>query len=417
MIKGDEMRAFKGILLLVLLMFMTSVYAQDNQSLIIYGKEGFLKAIKTSDIDSMVIKDNANLPMSDYLTFEPKGWDEVKTFFKDELTETAHRIEELRTDSSLVLNIVTDSHENRSNAANVRRTEDTFLNVWALNQLTHCDGFVHLGDYLWSNSSSLYPNTDSVNAHLSVFRERMLYANPFSYMLLGNHDGLNGSLPQYETAYTEVGNYNYRYVCRPDNKPYFYFDNPHAKVRCVCLSIPFKEDSGNPWGWSPLQLKWLVNEALRVKDGWNIIIFSHVKLYSTEAGSGGLRNYKTLEGLINAFNTHEQYEDEVISADFSSYSHSRIMVWISGHSHYEWIITDSSQLEEFNLSCPIVICGSNQMYTVSKCPDTAVISTRKDKSVTQDLWDTFVYNRGEGKVHFVRFGAGEDRVVNVEEGM
>ena len=36
---------------------------------------------------------------------------------------------------------------------------------------------------------------------------------------------------------------------------------------------------------------------------------------------------------------------------------------------------------------------------------------RKLKDVTQDLWDVLIITPGEGRLDFVRFGAGEDRTV------
>ena len=44
-----------------------------------------------------------------------------------------------------------------------------------------------------------------------------------------------------------------------------------------------------------------------------------------------------------------------------------------------------------------------------KKPAEAVTYDRKMGTVTQELWDTLIVNKG--KISFIRFGAGEDRVI------
>lgn len=271
---------------------------------------------------------------------------------------------------------------------------------------------LHLGDILMSNQNDTgkYDTQEVVNSHLSKYYDRMRKAKGKSLIILGNHDGLLGSAPTENGSYPAIGTYSF---CeRPKDKPYFFFDNINDKVRCVCLVAPYIKDGKETWAFGEEQINWLIDTALNVDDGWHVLFFSHAPLFSTDIIVW--KDYADIAGIINAFNNHTTFEtSKVKTADFSSKASTKSVAWICGHEHYDMVVRDNSYYTHYNLVCPIIITACNYRYGLSGNVPGATYPTRKANSVTEDLLDTMVYRRDENKVYMVRFGAGEDREVNV----
>ncbi len=49
----------------------------------------------------------------------------------------------------------------------------------------------------------------------------------------------------------------------------------------------------------------------------------------------------------------------------------------------------------------------------SKKPEGAETPERKLGTVSQELWDTLVIKPDEGRIDFIRFGAGKDRMISM----
>ena len=66
-------------------------------------------------------------------------------------------------------------------------------------------------------------------------------------------------------------------------------------------------------------------------------------------------------------------------------------------------------LEDIVITCAMMSgTGTN-----AKDDYTAFRPARKSKTVTQDAWDTMVYRPDLNKIYMIRFGAGEDREIDV----
>ena len=64
---------------------------------------------------------------------------------------------------------------------------------------------------------------------------------------------------------------------------------------------------------------------------------------------------------------------------------------------------------------PVISLGCNKCeYFTDKKPEGAVTYERKLDTVSQDLWDVLVLDGEGGRMDFIRFGAGEDKVINRE---
>ena len=81
-----------------------------------------------------------------------------------------------------------------------------------------------------------------------------------------------------------------------------------------------------------------------------------------------------------------------------------VLGYIHGHSHCDQINTECG--------FPIVSVGCNKMeYFHEYKPEGSVTYQREIGKVSQDLWDGLVITPSKNRLAFIRFGAGEDRII------
>ncbi len=84
------------------------------------------------------------------------------------------------------------------------------------------------------------------------------------------------------------------------------------------------------------------------------------------------------------------------------------MAYIHGHNHADQIYQERA--------FPIISIGCNKLEDFKdKKPEGAYTPDRKRFTVTQELWDVMIVSCDNDKIEFVRFGAGEDRTVELSE--
>ena len=336
---------------------------------------------------------------------------DLPQYFKDEALSVSKRIKEKLISNSLVYNIVTDTHERYWVKEDVLAYNNTFKNIKLVNAYAKSEGIINLGDMLSANQSDSgkYDSQDVVNEHLRNFSSRMHDAHDNCLFMLGNHDGLQGSVPTSNGSYSVLG---VNSCCeRPKTAPYFYVDKPTSQIRCIFLCAPYIQEEKESWSFGKEQITWLIKILSELKESWHVIFFSHTPLFSTDMLSG---DYADVAGIINAFCNHGSFTTSYsVSCDFSSLKNTKAVAWVCGHEHYDMVVTDSSYYSKYNLSIPIIIISCNYRYGSSGNVPGASYPARNQKDKTQDLWDTFIYNRGQGKIYMIRFGAGVDREINV----
>lgn len=363
--------------------------------------------------------------VADALHFIDNG--HVRDFFEDEVTETANTVLYHSDAPCLSMCIVTDTHDysvvDSSHPNNQRWVKDTLSNVKAVNNGVYVDGIAHLGDLLITGDEGA---TQIVSQQIMNSIQRSLCdSNDRVYMVPGNHDGFEGHGPSTDAQnYNWLSKFNERYVVREGNNPYFYVDVDKPKLRLVFLATSnCVETGGGSYnmfnGLLKEQLIWLGQTAFDVDDGRNIIIFSHIGIQSSDF----TRNPIPVKGLCNALYNHTSYDvyyynnsgvpdpEPLYSVDFSTIPNSNIIVWQCGHAHYDRFVPSNVSGVPF----PVVIttCSLLQNKDPGTLPSGAVAPSRTDKTVTQDAWDIMVYRPDEEKIYYVRFGAGEDRELNL----
>lgn len=320
----------------------------------------------------------------------------IQKYFLDEVVAVTNTIYGESVNKCLVLNIVTDNHYAPQRARSWQQNLDTMNNIRAVNNGIFCDGVIHLGDMV-SQSYRTEMNATHEQVFLAIFK----YTNEFRklhkhvFMLGGNHDGKYANTWHQSDWYRLGQRHMDNYVFRGANSGDFYYDYPAQKVRCIFLQTPDDDTVG--FGYSSGLLSWLKETLLSVQNGWTCILFSHcpnITLTTVSGVNKEMVNKDLFENMINAYNSK--------SGEFES-AHGVVRLMVCGHAHGDYISLPNNDNGDNNkLGIPVVLIGAN-IQTDSN--DWGVAPDRKDRTVTQDLWDTLVYYPDQNKCNFVRFGA------------
>lgn len=372
----------------------------------------------------------------------------VKSYFVDEMDATVETVLAHTKSPAVVLPILTDSHWGLS-ARNKEQAWETIENVKCLCESCYCDGIIHLGDILMSSWNSYLLGLGKTQSEVNVITSRMIseYINHYAsahpkkhlYAVGGNHDGDSLQTFKYDKWYSIIGREENDdpAIIKEGLAPYFYVDFEKCNLRCIFLQQPNDYDNGgvSSYGYTSDMLEWLVSEALDVTDGVHIMMFSHIPPFQASYITDGvLPNRSSFYGVCGAFNGHTTFSDSVVSCDFSGLSTSKILAYACGHTHgdaiyepgesytgtayvngstVEWTFTNG-------MPCPVVIITNtyvgNSGDGSTRNGDCGTYHVpRADFKVTQDAWDTFLYNPTEKKIIFIRFGSGNDRVIDLSE--
>lgn len=339
---------------------------------------------------------------------------EAADVYSNEIKKTAVTIASLSNEPCLVYNIMADSHEHPENDVSVNIVNNTYNNIKRVNELCHSHGVVHLGDALTPNNDSLYPDWAKVNYYLSDNYHRLTTVNDKVFYVLGNHDGLRShDVDEFET-YESLFSGNDTYVVREGMTPWYFKDYPDIKTRVAFLAVPCRDMVKNGsirYGIYRNQMSWIANKVFCLDNGWRVLFFGHINpVHPTFR----MESRKVFADLTNAFSSHTSYNNQAwgISVDYSS-SDSAILGYISGHAHADAIIEDNSIFTDYNFSFPIVVIAACNRLVGGNSNLGYSNPERKAGTDTEDLWDTMVYRPDLKKIFFVRFGAGNDRVIEV----
>lgn len=360
----------------------------------------------------------------------------IAAVFHAERQATVSSIRQHATEQSTVLCILTDSHL-ASSVESQDACAATLQNLAYVTEQVPTDGIVHLGDMIDVSLYSREGKTDDqLYTIMGTYMQQLNALHPRTFILNGNHDGDAAARFNFERWQQLAAPLNEAYVQRKAGTPYFYYDVPGKGVRCVFMAVPDNPQPGRVLlGYSAPMLSWLQDEALDVEEGTSVILFAHVPVIHAnycEPPEGRLSGRDSFEGLCRAFNAHTCYADALVDADFTRYHDTRIVAYISGHTHSDLVALPGYRFQgtmtygdgtavlphlyENTLPFPVVIIGRNYYHTPYDGADSSeggVVHPRMAGTASQDLWDTMIYNKTTGELRFIRFGAGEDRYIKV----
>ena len=315
----------------------------------------------------------------------------VRPCFVDEVENTVSTILSL-TDKPCYTNIwLSDVHYDPRDIYNRERVHDTYKNIKAVCDSVFIEGISNTGDFNYPNDATITQamSDEFINAN----RAFMLRACNHVYMVNGNHDGIGGSTPKTKN-WNCVNNHNNDYVHRNGDNTYFYVDYPNINLRVFYIDTVECNDGNTTWGIGDTQLLWLKNNLLNCN--YDVMFYAHFGTY------GDFRtNLDNIRTLLNDYHNH--------TGEFSNKT-SNCIAWLCGHEHIDGTVKTS----ESGLDFPVVVVTSSRLQSKSTTLFADYIPLdRKVRTVTQDAWDIVIYRPDENKIYFVRFGAGEDREIDL----
>lgn len=410
-----------------------------SQETCVFTEEGYCR-ISIKRTDGMELKEEDADHIDSILAFytEEKMY-QAKVYFEPEIEDTAEKVnviwrqadsksnKDSKTDSNgvngkdrtegvpvsisdelLTLVLLTDSHYTvngtwEDTADNIKKV------VSALNKeedfKTTQTGYVKAKD-LKETFETVVETRQKVNAivHLGDFTDGMTSKKVTSFytekML---RDLMENELP----VYTTLGNHDFNYFRGNKHRftweeqsrlfgleqEYYYRDFTLQKLRCLFLSS-YNINTPVRYGFSDEEILWVEKTLDDTPQGYKVLIFSHeAPLDLLDYWARIIRNGKKLMQILEDYNIRED---------------AQILAYIHGHTHAEYIYRGSS--------FPIISIGCNKCeYFPEKKPEGSHIYKRVPDTVTQDLWDVLLVDSSAEQLHFVRFGAGKDRVVDCKK--
>ena len=317
-----------------------------------------------------------------------------QSYFVNEVTDTVNKILPKTTKPSLVLAFVTDTHDLPNNSTTVRQTEETFANLKAVCDRVPVTGIVHGGDYV--RSGWTHTTQAEVDVYINKIRMMMVDNGRKVYAVNGNHDGINGA-PPLTTLYDAILSHNEEYVVRSGDDPYFYADDDKTQVRMIFIATPLL----NTYGIPTVEYNWLVSTLGSVPAGYNVLIFAHID----PSCSDFTTNKASFCTLLNSWHNH--------TGAYSSNT-GKIIAMVAGHRHFDWTVPSSKS----GLDFPVVVCTCSYCgYITPSAAEAAAgavnVIPRTDGTLSQDSWSVLIYRPDQDKLYLVRFGAGNDREIDL----
>lgn len=376
-------------------------YSRDTY---VFKEDGYCRiCVKRADGMEVTQKDadKINRILAFYAEVKPY---QAKECFKAEIEDTVKKVKQIWNEyavdgvngqncadvrgSLLSLALLSDSHYTvngtwEDTADNIKKVlmgqEERESEISSSADSASIDSIVHLGDF-----------TDGMTTKkvTSFYVERMM------------DDLCQNGLPVYVTLGNHDSNYfrgNKQRFTKEEQKEvfglvreYYYRDFADQKIRCLFLSS-YDTDTPVRYGFSDEEVQWIKETLDATPAGYKVLIFSHeAPLDILDYWARIIRNGKKLMQVLEEYNARDD---------------AQILAYIHGHTHAEQVYRGSS--------FPIISIGSNKCeYFPDKKPEGSHAYERVPDTVTQDLWDVLVVDSEKECLHFVRFGAGEDRVVD-----
>jgi hypothetical protein len=302
---------------------------------------------------------------------------ETKPFITQEAARLARRIEAGRGEGDLLFALLADSH------CVVNGTwSDTLASIRAVHAQTPFDGLIHLGD-LTDGMVTAAATKIYVNHILGDLRKLDLPV----YITIGNHDTnyFNKNtepIPLREQAELYLSPAD-AYTVREADAAWYYRDFPVQGLRfCFLHSYDYAEQYR--YGYAPACLAWLDRALEEMPVGYRALVFSHLPpLVELQVWTDHIRGGAELVEILERH---------------------RVVAYLNGHNHADHIYCGRS--------FPIISIGCAKLeYFLEHKPVGATVPRRSLGEASQELWDALLVSRGGQRLSFLRFGAGEDRVL------
>lgn len=357
-----------------------------------------------------------------YISPEISSHDTYPDYIKECVDETVEKIQKIQNRNTLTFGIMADMHYSHNHNHNIRAAR--CVNAYReIAKRVHSDRLIAAGDFV---------NDGCIPYKTLGYRELRAHLAEFDYLPVnGNHDD-NCIWDKYlqseeiTNRFTMEEIYNLFFNHLPsvgavfdEENPalYYYLDDKVRNIRYIFLDVcDFPQEHFNTWNMymamSQEQIDWLINKALKVKEGTDIIITAHSFTFPSKIKNGTARDdnderiyyldyifdaYKKGEKLNKKFGADE-FEVSV-DADFSSCERGNIIGCFAGHYHRDII-------EHSDAGIPYMYIANFMMYN-----EAGHVLERVDGEKSEMIFDMVTIDRKERTIYLTRVGAGEDRVV------
>ena len=325
--------------------------------------DGF-QAVRPYRMDEMVVLEQANPPVPP-----------MPDWAQAEVDRVSERVEGIREPGDLVFAVLADIHY-----ATGCIWPQTARNLHAVAKSVHLDAVVQLGDIV----EGVAPLDTTLSHVTRVLTDLHSCGSPV-YSCVGNHDtncfSQEGrSLSKRECAQLYLG----------EDEGYYYVDFDESRLRCIFLDS-FELSRKECFGYDWRQVAWFLQVLHKTPRDWKLLVFSHVTPcaefhYWSETIVNGPLVLRALEARNRA-------------------CPGSVLAVVHGHGHADQLYSTQS--------IPFVSIGCAKFSGSENCkPEGSVVPERKLGTASQDLWDVIVVKIREGRLHLVRFGAGEDLIVD-----
>lgn len=344
----------------------------------VVGKDGSEAARDLSDSPVMVTSGIQTMKDKERQFLE-------RTDIQQEIDRVVRKIQEIRTEESLVFTLLSDTHYVWNG-----NWEMTAATIEAVNRRITPDGVIHLGDF----SDGMLDKEICAGYSRRVIHRLKGLGMPL-YLCIGNHDAnyfRNNPDRLSDQEQYELYLKNIVSAKLTENQLWYYVDFPERRLRMLFLhSYDHKETLR--YGFAEQEITWVKERLEELPEEYGVIVFSHdAPLARLDYWAAEIRNGEALMEVLETWHVHHQ---------------SRILAFVHGHTHADFIYTERA--------FPIVSVGCSKLeYFEDKKPEGAVAPVREEGTLYQELWDTMIIHPGDKKIDFIRFGAGVDRQITVK---
>lgn len=306
-----------------------------------------------------------------------------KIIYTKEIRET---IENNPISSDLSLILFSDIHHDP--AYEVDPLEETLANIEAIGNQIHVDSIWCLGDLINGHNST---KEQAVGLIREVISEEEKTGLPF-HNIEGNHDN------NIQSSWEGTGGYGSEVVLSPEELKEileqpgevhselratdYYVDFEDAGIRVICISADYTT-------FCEETAVWLRNVAFKTDK--EVLVLSHCP---TRPEWG--------------FN-HDIVNGEIIEAELKAFCDTggTIIAFVHGHDHGDMIET----AEDMPWTGVAIGCARFQVPAGGTTKGMTYAERNVDDE-TKILFDVVCIDKKKREVRFIRFGAGEDRVIN-----
>lgn len=203
---------------------------------------------------------------------------------------------------------------------------------------------------------------------------------------------------------------------------YFYVNYKEPKIRVIvldCYDVSEKHDNdyNSKAGYRQNQLKWLIDKALRVDDGWEAVVLTHqIPVQGFPENMTVINADKLmqiLESFVNGTSVHITAEDTVfndgtftldLQTNFAK--KGTIIAVLAGHNHVDY------QTKLSGINYVTTECGYIDVVLYhGRDNQPAKYGQRNLYDYSGICFDVLIFKAKQRKVVFKRFGHGKDREI------